>query len=88
MFSTIKVYLYGLLGLLVAGLGIAVKVLVGRNSRLHQKVETADAKIHHAKAVVQKTKENEVELRSRTADLAKEIEETKTSSELENPNEW
>ena len=88
MISTLKTYLYIGLGLLVSGLLIAVKVLTGSNSRLRREVETADAKIHHAKVVEQKKKETEVELRSRTADLAKELEEKKTSSELEGPNKW
>jgi len=87
--SKIKVYGYILLGLLVGGLTIAVKILAGKNSRLTKELETKDAKIHHAKVVEQKKQQTEVELRSRTADLAKELEEKKTSSELSDPNkDW
>jgi hypothetical protein len=88
MISGIKMYLYSALALLVAGLGIAVKVLTTKNSRLSREVEMADAKIHHAKVVEQKKQETTTELRSRRATLIKELKEKKTSSELEDPNEW
>lgn len=87
MIATIKRYWtigsLALIGILLA----AVKVMAGRNSRLSRKVEVSEAKIHHAKVVEKKKQENEVELRSRTAELAKELEDKKTSSELEDPNE-
>lgn len=88
MLLKIKAYLFFGIGLLVSGLLVTVKVLAGRNSRLNTKLERADARIHHAKVVIQKERETEAELRSRTANLAKELEEKKTSSELEKPNEW
>ena len=85
---TIKGYLYTLLGFVVGGLMIAVKVLTTKNSQLSRKLETADAKVHHAKVVNQKRNEHEEEFRSRSAEIAKEIEDTKKSSELEDPNKW
>lgn len=87
MFAGIKHYLYIGAGLFIAGLIFAVKILTGQNSRLRDKVEIVEAKVHHAKAVNEMKTENEKVYRSRTAELAKELEEKKTSSELENPNE-
>ena len=88
MIATIKRYWLIGLSALIAILLFAVKILTGQNSRLRAKVETAEAKIHHAKVVEEKKVETAKELRSRKADLVKELEEKKTSSELESPNEW
>ena len=89
MFTTIKHYLYIGAGLLVAGLIFAVKILTTKNSQLRTKVEIVEAKVHHGKVVNEMKKENEKVYRGRTAELAKELEEKKTSSELEKPNkDW
>ena len=82
----IKAYLYSALGLLVAGLLFAVKILAGRNSRLTRKVEEGKARVEHIKKVAQGQKDNEIVYRSRTAELARDLEERKASSELEDPN--
>jgi hypothetical protein len=89
LLGSIKAYGYIGLGLLVSGLLIAVRILTGQNSRLRQKVEMADAKIHHAKVVGQKKKENEAVFRGRTREIAREIEDKKSSDELSDPNkDW
>ena len=86
--SGVKQYLFIGLGLLVSGLLIAVKLLTAQNSNLRKKVEVADAKIKHAKVVEKKKIENQREFDSRTEKLAKDLEEKKTSDELQKPNEW
>ena len=83
----IKAYLYSALGLLVAGLLFAVRILAGRNSRLTRKVELAEARVDHVKKVAQGQKDNEVVYRSRTTELAKDLEERRVARELEKPNE-
>ena len=89
MFTTIKHYLYIGAGLLVAGLIFAVKILTTKNSRLRTKVEIVEAKVHHGKVVNEMKVENEKAYRGRTAELAKELEEKKTSSVLSDPNkDW
>ena len=88
LLSGTKQYLFIGLGLLVSGLLIAVKVLTGQNSKLRKKVEVADAKIKHVKVVEKKKIENQREFDSRTEKLAKDLEDKKTSDELEKPNEW
>jgi hypothetical protein len=88
LLSGIKAYWSIGIGLLVAGLVFTTKILLARNSRITRKLETAEAKIHRDKVIAAKKKETDAELKSRTAELAKELEDKKTSSELENPNEW
>ena len=84
----IKAYWSIVTGFLLAGLVFTTKILLAKNSRITRKLETAEAKIHHSKVVAAKKKETAEELKSRTAELAKELKEKKTSSELEKPNEW
>ena len=74
--------------MLVAGLLVAVKILAGRNSRLTRKVEEGKARVEHIKKVVQGQKDNEIVYRSRTAELERDLEERKASSELEDPDKW
>lgn len=89
MFTTIKHYLYAGAGLLVAGLIFTVKILTTRNSKLRAKVETVEAKVHHGKVVNEKKIENEKVYRGRTAEIAKELEEKKSTTELSDPNkDW
>lgn len=88
MLNSIKAYLYIGIGLLVSGLLVAVKILTGQNSRLRRKVETTDAKIKHAKAVIRADVEADREYDERTEKLAEEIKKKKTSSELKDPNQW
>ena len=80
----IKVYLLLGLSLLAAFLGL--KAMSGKITRLKKKVELAEARVDHVKKVAQGQKDNEVVYRSRTTELAKDLNERKVSSELENPN--
>ena len=85
----IKANLFFVLGSVVSVLLIAVKVLTGQNSRLRRKVETADARIHHAKVTAKKKEENAEVFRGRTREIAKEIEEKKSTDSLSDPNkDW
>lgn len=84
----IKHYLYIGLGLLVSGLLIVVKILTSQNSRLRRKVETADAKVEHAKAVMRADNEAEIQFDERTKKLAEDLEKDGTSDELKEPNKW
>lgn len=81
-------WLYSALGLLVAGLGIAVKVLSSRNSRLRRKVETAEARVEHSKAVIRADKQADEQADVRLVEAKREIEDEGTSSELSDPNKW
>lgn len=86
--NTIRQYLLIGLGALVGVLMIVVKILAGRNSRLSAKLETADARIHHAKVVEQQKTENAEVFKSRRAEAKAEIKKAGVSKELENPNDW
>lgn len=88
IWTKIKAYWYIALGLLVSGLAVAVKILTGQNSRLRRQVETTDAKIKHAKAVIKADVEADREYDERAEKLAEEIKKKKTSSELKDPNQW
>ena len=46
------------------------------------------AKADHAKVVMESDLEIDIQHDTRSEEIAEEIEEKKTSSELENPNEW
>lgn len=86
--STIKMWLYSAIGLLLAGLGIAVKVLTVRNSQLKRKVETAEARVQHSKAVLRADKVAEEQADIRLVEAKKEIDGAGASSELSDPNDW
>ena len=65
---------------------LGLKVMSGKISQLKKEVEEKDARVEHIKKVVQGQKDNEIVYRSRTAELARDLEERKASSELEDPN--
>ena len=89
MFAGIKAKLFIGLGLLVSGLLIAVKILTGQNSQLRRKVETTQARVHHAKVVSQKKAKNAEVFKSRSREIAKEIEDKKSTDSLADPNkDW
>ncbi len=89
MISQIKGYLYIGLGLLVTGLMIAVKVLTGKNSRLTRELETAEAKVHHAKVTAQKRNEHAKERDEKVTQAKLEIDEFGHTKELsEKDEDW
>ena len=89
IWTSIKAKLYIGIGLLVTFLLATVKILTRRNSRLSRKLETTEAKIHHAKVVIQEKQKNKVEFVSRSREIAKEIEEKGYTKELsEKDPDW
>jgi hypothetical protein len=82
----IKAYWYIGLGFLVSSLVIAVRVLTGQNSRLRRNVETAEARIHHAKIVAQGDKKIEQKSKSRRAEARNEIKGNDDTSVFRDPN--
>ena len=81
-----KIKAYLLLGLSLLAALLGLKVMSGKISQLKKEVEEKDARVEHIKKVVQGQKDNEIVYRSRTAELARDLEERKASSELEDPN--
>ena len=89
IWTSIKAKLFLGIGLLVAALLATVKILTKRNSRLSRKVETAEARIHHAAVVSQEKEKNKAEFVSRSREIAKEIEEKGYTKELsEKDEDW
>ena len=86
MFSMIKTYATAIVGVVIAALLVAVRVLTSQNSRLRRKVETADARVKHAKAVLRKDKQVDEQVDIHLAEVAHEVEEGKHPSSLINPN--
>ena len=72
--------------LLVGALYVAWQKAAKRAQKYKTKAKEADARVDHVKKVVQGQKDNEIVYRSRTAELARDLEERKASSELEDPN--
>lgn len=87
MILWIKKYALIGLGALVGVLLIAVKYLTSLNSKLRATAERAEAKVHHAKVVVQETQKNESEFRSRRAQAQTEVSTKGSTSELSDPND-
>lgn len=88
IFGKLKTYAIVAGGAVLTVLLIVVKVLTSQNSKLRVKAENAEARIKHAKKVMQADKEIDEQVDSHLADVAKEINETGTSKELDDPNDW
>lgn len=73
-------------GALLSALLIAVKILSSKNSKLRVKVETTEARIKHAKKVMEADAETDEQKDKRLSDLAKEIEDNKPPTELTDPD--
>lgn len=82
-----KIKAYLLLGLSLLAAFLGLKAMSGKISQLKKEVEEGKARVEHIKKVVQGQKDNEIVYRSRTAELARDLEERKASSELEDPND-
>ncbi len=85
-----KMKTYGLIllsGLLSASIFL-LKIFFVRSKRMEKRAEEASARAHHAKVVMTKDKEIELEHDVRTEELAKQVESDGVSDELSKPNEW
>lgn len=89
MITRIKDYLIGILLLLVSVLGIGLKVSGSRRRRAVKRAESSEATTKHHKDVLEKKTELDKNYRSHKAEIAKEIEENKHTTELSDPNrDW
>ena len=80
--SSIKAKLsFGIL-LLVGALYVAWQKAAKRAQKYKAKAKAATARVDHVKKVAQGQKDNEVVYRSRTTELAKDLNERKVSREL------
>ena len=86
IFSKLKTYALIAGGSLLSVLLIAVKVLSGQNRRLKAKNERFDAQRKHTKEVMEQDKEVDEQTDVHLAEVAKEVEEGKSPSELTDPN--
>jgi hypothetical protein len=84
----IKTYWYIFLGFVVTAGLFLIKFLFGQNKRLKREVETAEARIEHAREVEEKRKEHANVFKSRRAEAKAEIKKAGVSKELSDPNDW
>ena len=86
IFSKLKTY-----GIVIAGGALTVlltivKVLSMKNSRLRERVEHAEAKVHIARVVARADTAIERQTESHRADLINELKDTDDSSAFRDPN--
>jgi len=86
MLSTVKTYAIATVGVFISALLIAVRVLTSQNSKLRTRVETSQARVRHAKNVLKKDSETDVQTDERLEALAKDIENGDSPSELTDAN--
>ena len=80
----LKTYLMVAGGAILTVLLIAVKVLTSQNSKLRVKVESAEARVKHAKKVMQADKDIDEQADAHLADIINDL----NSSELDDPDDW
>lgn len=73
--------------LLIFG-GFLLRLSGARSAANKLEAKSNKARLEHAKEVMEQDKVIEREHDARTEDLAKEVKEKKTSSELSDPNQW
>ena len=86
IFTTLKAKLYAgavvVLGVLLA----TVKILAKKNSRLERRVETAEARVNHARVVAKQDIQIDQQTDSHRADLINELETDNDSTAFRNPD--
>ena len=87
IWSSIKAKLYLGIGLLVVALLGALKIQNARLEKANKKNRELTARNKHATNVIKAKEVHEAERYSRSAKLAKDIEDRGTSEELGNPND-
>ena len=84
--TKIKAYWSILVGLLVGGLAVAVKVLAGSNRRLRKEKNESEAQVDNILDTLEKDKEIERQRKSRSAEIKNDIDKARDS--LRNPDDW
>ena len=89
IFGKVKNYLIGILSALAAVLAFGLKWSGSRRKQAEAKAEQLDAINEHNKHIQENSRKIANEFRSRSREIAKEIEEKKSTNELSSPNkDW
>lgn len=88
MWGTIKSYASLLFGGLLTILASLTAIFYRSSKKQRERAERNERAYRKAVEIAEKDREVEREHDQRTEDLAKEIEEKKSSSELSDPNRW
>ena len=86
IFSKLKLYLFAGVGVVLTVLLATVKILAKKNSRLSRRVETAEARVNHARVVAKQDIQIDQQTDSHRADLINELEDTDDSTTFRDPN--
>ena len=84
--SKLKFYGIAIAGAALTVLLTTVKILSMKNSRLRERVQVAEAKVHVARVVARADMETERQTASHRADLIDEIKDTNDSTGFRDPN--
>ena len=88
IFSTTKAYLYSGIGLIFAGLIVAVKFLAFRNRTLKQENKEVKQKIKRTKKLLKDDMEITEQADDHLVEIIKEIEDEGSTDSLSDPNTW
>ena len=89
IFGKVKNYLIAILSTLATVLAFGLKWSGSRRKQAEARADQADAINEHNKDVAKKKVKNEKVFRGRTREIAREIEDKKSTDELSDPNkDW
>jgi predicted glycosyl hydrolase (DUF1957 family) len=88
IFSTTKAYLYSAIGLIFAGLIVAVKFLAFRNRALKTENKQAKAKIKRTKKLLKDDMDITEQADDHLIEIIKEIDDEGSTDSLSTPNTW
>lgn len=84
----LKRYGYAILSGLLMSLAFLSRLLWLRSEKHKKRAEEYKAKAHRAKVVMEEDQKTEMDHQSRSAEIAREIEENGHTDELSEPNKW
>lgn len=88
MFLKVQQYAYALLSALLVIFAFLLKIFHSRFKKAERQAEIYKAKANRARVIAEDDVKTEMDHQSRSAAIAKDVEEKKHADELSKPNEW
>ena len=88
IFSTMRTWLTVAAASVAGVLWIAVRVLASKNSKLKVRAEVGEANAKRAKTVLKEDADIDEQADIHLAEVAHEVEETNSTTELSDPDTW